>query len=407
MSTRDRRDPHPPVLAPGTVFLVFLGLGLTSFGGPVAHLGYFREAFVVRRGWLSERAYADLVALCQALPGPASSQVSMGIGLSVAGLPGLFAAWLGFSLPSAVLLTAVGYGVIADRDLLAPGVLAGLGIGVVAVVAHALWGMARTLTPDAPRLALAALAGLVVLVWPGPWGQVLVLIAGGVMGFLVLCEPTSPPQQAGPALAVPVLSWVPPLALGLFVLLLLGLPLLTVLMPETEALALGDSFYRAGALVFGGGHVVLPLLQAEVVAPGWIAEAEFLAGYGAAQAVPGPVFTVAAYLGAAMEIGPGGVGGAALCVVAIFLPSLLLVTGVLPVWARVSAVPGLRRGLAGVNAAVVGLLWATLITPIGTSAIQAPADAALALVGVALLLTGRVPGWAVVVMTALAGWMIA
>ncbi|MGD9535585.1 MAG: chromate efflux transporter [Alphaproteobacteria bacterium] len=385
-----------------SVFLAFLRLGLTSFGGPIAHLGYFREAFVVRRRWLDEAGYADLVALCQFLPGPASSQVGIGIGLAKAGLPGAVAAWLGFTLPSALALALVGYGVTAFQESIPAGVLHGLKLAAVAVVAQAVWGMARTLCPDAPRLTLAILAAIVMLASQTPLAQIGVLIVGGLAGLAFLraaaeSQPTTLGIRLGKGVALA--------ALALFGVLLGGLPALAAAYP-VHWLQLIDGFYRAGALVFGGGHVVLPLLQAEVVPPGWVSNDVFLAGYGAAQAVPGPLFTFAAYLGAAMTQPPNGWLGALLCVVAIFAPSFLLVVGALPFWETMRRHARVRRALLGVNAAVVGLLLAALYDPVFTSAVHAPADVALALGALLLLSVWRLPPWGVVGLCALGSWAL-
>lgn len=395
----DRTTGDPPSGRWPEVFLVFLRLGLTSFGGPVAHLGYFRAEFVARRGWFTEKSYADLVALCQFLPGPASSQVGLSIGLARAGLPGALAAWTAFTLPSALLLTAFGYGVLVLGSDMNGDYLRGLKAAAVAVVAHAVWGMGRSLCPDRQRLTLAVAGTILLVVWPHPLGQVGVILAGGLIGWLflkseeardhALLETTVPRSLAITALAV-------------FILLLAGLPLLAGLFPA-QALALFDSFYRSGALVFGGGHVVLPLLQAEVVPPGWIGEDSFLAGYGAAQAVPGPLFTFAAYLGTVMGPIPNGVIGAAICLVAIFLPSFLLVVGVLPFWERLRHFQPLRRALLGVNAVVVGLLLAALYHPVWTSGVGGPSDFALVLLAFTLLAVWRLPAWLVVMATAAAG----
>lgn len=398
-------DPSPAA-GPQTawqVFVAFLRLGLTSFGGPIAHLGFFRETFVIRRRWLDDASYADLVALCQFLPGPASSQVGMGIGLAKAGLPGALAAWVGFTLPSAVALTLFGYGVVAFEDAISSGALQGLKIAAVAVVAQALWGMGRTLCPDAARMVLAILAAAVVLMLPSPWIQVGVIIAGGLLGRFALKAPTSDPAGM---LHVPVSRAIAVAALMMLLLLLLGLPLLASVWPN-QTVALMDAFFRAGSLVFGGGHVVLPLLQAEVVPPGWVDNDTFLAGYGAAQAVPGPLFAFAAYLGAVMEVWPNGWLGAVLCLVAIFVPSFLLVVGVLPFWDRLRRVPSLRRALLGINAAVVGLLLAAFYDPVWNSGVRSVADLVLALAGLAMLGYGRVPPWLVVVLAAAAGWAMA
>jgi chromate transporter len=381
------------------VLAVFLKLGLTSFGGPVAHLGYFHTELVERRRWLDERSYVDLVALCQFLPGPASSQVGIGTGLLRAGVPGAFAAWVGFTLPSAIALVLFAYGVGTLEGALGSGWLHGLKIAAVAVVAQAVWGMAKTLCPDRARATLAVLAAVVVLLVPSAWGQVGAIAAGAVVGLVVLREGTNAP---GSALHVPIGRTFALVSLALFFALLVGLPLLAAAVPS-QALALLDSFYRAGSLVFGGGHVVLPLLQAEVVPPGWVSNDAFLAGYGAAQAVPGPLFTFAAYLGAVMGPWPNGWAGAALCLVAVFLPSFLLVFGALPFWAELRGEPRVQAALRGVNAAVVGLLLAALYRPVWTSAIDLPVDFAIAVVTFLLLAMWKLPPWLVVVLAAVAG----
>jgi chromate transporter len=383
----------------GSVFLAFLALGFTSFGGPVAHLGYFREAFVNRRRWIDERAYADLVALCQFLPGPASSQVGIGIGLAKAGLPGAFAAWIAFTTPSAVALTLFGYGVVEFGGALTGGVLHGLKVVAVAVVAQAVWGMARSLCPDAPRVTLAVLAAITMLAVPHPAMQVAVILAGGVAGLAILKAETVADHVD---LGIAVGRGTAIFALVLFFVLLGGLPLLAAAFPS-QALTLIDSFYRAGSLVFGGGHVVLPLLQAEVVPPGWVGNDLFLAGYGAAQAVPGPLFTFAAYLGTVSGPEPHGWLGALICLLAIFAPSFLLVIGALPFWDGLRRVPMVRRALLGVNAAVVGLLLAALYHPVWTSGILSGTDFALGLAAFTLLVFWKLPPWLVVIMAALAG----
>ncbi len=388
--------------SPWAVFLVFLRLGLTSFGGPVAHLGYFREALVVRRRWLSERNYADLVALCQFLPGPASSQVGMALGLARAGYPGALAAWLGFTLPSAVALILFALGLAHWGDAVPAGLLHGLKVVAVAVVAQAVWGMARSLCPDAPRISLMAVAACAVLWWSSAWAQVLVLALAALVGLWTL----APGQAAAhEPLPIPVgrragMAW-----LALFVALLLGLPWAAAVFPHAT-LAVADAFYRAGSLVFGGGHVVLPLLQAELVPTGWVDQDTFLAGYGAAQAVPGPLFTFAAFLGASLQMGPQGVWGALVCLLAIFAPSFLLVAGALPFWEGLRAHPRMRAALAGVNAAVVGLLVAALYQPVWTSAIHTPQDVALALLAVVALMAWKLPPWLVVAACAGAGWWL-
>ncbi|WP_340120141.1 chromate efflux transporter [Pelagibius sp. 7325] len=411
MESGQARDERRAAVSAWGVFRVFLQLGLTSFGGPVAHLGYFREAFVARRRWLDEHAYADLVALCQFLPGPASSQVGIGIGLAKAGYAGALAAWLGFTLPSALALTLFGYGVAAYQDGLPAGLLHGLKVVAVAVVAQAVWGMARTLCPDAPRATLAVLAAAAVLAVPGAGAQLAVIAGGALAGLLVL---PGQPDRAATSLGIAVNKAVAVAALLLFFALLIGLPLLAAAYPVQgaagQSLALADSFYRSGALVFGGGHVVLPLLQAEVVSPGWVSSDAFLAGYGAAQAVPGPLFTFAAYLGAVMAPLPNGVplglGGAAICLVAVFAPSFLLVIGALPFWDGLRHHPLARRALTGVNAAVVGLLLAALYDPVWTGAILAPKDVILALAAFTLLVFWKVPPWLVVLLSAAGGWAL-
>lgn len=314
------------------VFLVFLRLGLTSFGGPVAHLGYFREAFVERRQWLSEKAYADIVALCQFLPGPASSQVGMALGLQRAGYPGLLAAWLGFTAPSAIVLVGFAYGVSTAGDLSDAGWVHGLKAAAVAVVAHAVLGMARSLTPDAPRATIAAGTMIAVLLAPTPWLQIAAIAGAGIIGLFWL-RPDSQQLQAKDAFTVRVSKKAAGIFLALFGLLLVGLPVLVSLTGNAFA-GLFDIFYRAGALVFGGGHVVLPLLETETVGAGLVDAETFLAGYGAAQAVPGPLFTFASFLGASSSGEVAGITGALIATVAIFLPAMLLTVGALPFWER-------------------------------------------------------------------------
>ena len=378
-------------------------LGLTSFGGPVAHIGYFREAYVVRRRWLDEDAFAGLVALCQFLPGPASSQLGIAIGVRRAGLLGGFAAWLGFTLPSAAALILFAYGVHSFGDQSDAGWLHGLKVVAVAVVALALWGMARTLAPDKPRVTIAALAAIVLLAAPGIAAQLAVIVGGGLVGLALLRADASEPRQADAKRGTP---WLAVAALLAFVALLVALPVAARVI-DSGALAVADSFYRAGSLVFGGGHVVLPLLEAEVVPPGWVTKDVFIAGYGAAQAVPGPLFTFAGYLGAAMDVvSPRWLGGL-LALGAIFLPSFFLVVGVLPFWERLRGVARVRRALMGVNAAVVGLLLAALYDPVWTSAVRAPEDFALAVGAFVLLAFWRVPPWAVVALAAATGALIA
>jgi len=378
-------------------------LGLTSFGGPVAHIGYFREAYVVRKRWLDEETFAGLVALCQFLPGPASSQLGIAIGIRRAGLLGGFAAWLAFTLPSAVALILFAYGVQSLGDQTHAGWLHGLKVVAVAVVALALWGMARTLSPDRPRITIAAVAAIALLAAPGIAAQLAVIAGGGLLGLALLRADASSPAQPDARRRTP---WLAVAALLAFFALLIALPVAAQVV-DNGALAVVDSFYRAGSLVFGGGHVVLPLLEAEVVPPGWVTRDEFIAGYGAAQAVPGPLFTFAGYLGAAMEVvAPRWLGGL-LALGAIFLPSFFLVVGVLPFWERLRGVIRVRRALMGINAAVVGLLLAALYDPVWTSAVRAPEDFALAVGSFALLAFWRVPPWAVVALAAGAGALIA
>ena len=381
------------------VFVVFLRLGLTSFGGPVAHLGYFRTEFVQRRQWLTDGAYADLVALCQFLPGPTSSQVGMAIGMERAGHLGAWAAWAGFTLPSALALTLLALG-IGHGDGIPPGVVQGLKLAAVAVVAQAAWGMGQTLCPDVWRRALAAGAAATVLWWPTPWSQVLVMLAGAALGWLR-------PTPAGPEVAQPDTHSTRQGALWLllWVALLLGLPMLSRLL-ASPVLETVDTFFRAGSLVFGGGHVVLPLLQAELVPTGQVDANAFLAGYGAAQAIPGPLFSFAAFLGASMQHGINGWTGAAIALVALFAPAFLLVAGALPFWTRLRRWAGPRAALQGINAAVVGLLLATLVHPVGTSALHRPEDVGLAVFAVLALTLGRLPPWLVVGACALLGGLL-
>ncbi len=340
----------------GAVFLAFLALGLTSFGGPIAHLGYFRRAFVEKRRWLDDAAYADLVALCQFLPGPTSSQVGFAIGLTRAGPLGALAAFAGFTFPSAVLMLAFALGTAGLDGPASAALLHGLKLAAVAVVADAVLGMARTLTPDLPRAAIALLAAAVVLLLPGAFAQILAIALGALL-FRMLGRRTAPgAPPAAPGLAVSARAgWI---ALGIFAILALLPPLLA---SAGSVLSLFAAFFRSGALVFGGGHVVLPLLEAELVAPGWLDMPTFLAGYGAAQAMPGPLFTVASFLGALAAPAPTPLVGAAVALLAIFLPGFLLLVAALPAWARLGASAGARLALTGANAAVVGLLAAALV----------------------------------------------
>jgi chromate transporter len=385
------------------VLSVFLRLGLTSFGGPIAHLGYFRGEFVVRRKWLDEKSYADLVALCQFLPGPASSQVGIAIGLLRAGYAGALAAWVGFTLPSAFALLLFAYGVDAFGNALGSGWLHGLKVVAVAVVAQAVLGMMRSLAPDRERATLAVVAAVIVLAIPSAWGQIGAIVLGGVMGVTLL-KGSAPADHVSLPLTVSRSTGI--FLLAVFFALLIGLPLLAAMLPS-QSLKLFEAFYRAGSLVFGGGHVVLPLLQASVVPPGWVTNDAFLAGYGAAQAVPGPLFTFAAYLGAVMGPQPNGWAGAALCLIAVFLPSFLLVVGALPFWDDLRRRPTAQSVLHGVNAAVVGLLLAALYNPVWTAGITSGADFALAIAAFLLLFMWQTPPWLVVFLSAVGGGLIA
>lgn len=391
---------HPGTVA--EVFLVFLRLGLTSFGGPVAHLAYFRDAFVTRRRWLTEKAYADLVGLCQFLPGPASSQVGMALGLQRAGYPGMIAAWFAFTMPSVVLLVAFALGVQHAGNLAEAGWIDGLKAAAVAVVAHAVLSMAKTLTPDAPRASIAAAAMVLVLLVPNPFITVGAILLAGVIGFFWLRSPEAGPEpkDAFPVRVSRGASWT---ALSLFFALLAGLPVLAALTGAGWA-AMVDSFYRAGSLVFGGGHVVLPLLQAETV-PNLVDPEVFLAGYGAAQAVPGPLFTFAGFLGASSTGEPSGLIGAAVAVLAIFLPAGLLVIAALPFWERLRGNSSAQKALMGVNAGVVGILAAALYIPVFTSGVLEVGIEALVLAVLAFvaLNSWRVPAWAVVIAAGLIG----
>ena len=378
------------------VFAAFLKLGVSAFGGPIAHLGYFREAFVRRRGWLDEETFADLVALCQFLPGPASSQTAIGIGLIRAGPLGALAAWVAFTLPSAILMTAFAFGAAAMTGPFARGLVHGLKLVAAAVVAQAVFGMARTLTPDARRAGIALGAVILVTVASASLGQV-AAIALGAMAGLLLCRDCGPAPGTGRDFALP--RRVGLVAFGLYLLLLIGAPVLAAATGQ-PAVARFDAFYRSGALVFGGGHVVLPLLQQAVVGPGWIDQNAFLAGYGAAQAMPGPLFTFAAYLGAAMPGAPNGVAGAVLGLVAIFLPGVLALFAALPFWGRLRARPAARAALRGAGAAVVGILAAALYNPVWTGAVMDPLDFAAVLAGFVLLTAFRAPPILVVLLGA-------
>ena len=384
------------------VFAAFLRLGVTSFGGPIAHLGYFHDDVVVRRKWLDEKTYADLVALSQFLPGPASSKVGIAIGLSRAGYSGALAAWAGFTLPSAVALALFAYGVVAFGGALDSGWLHGLKVAAVAVVAQAVLSMMRSLAPDRERATLVVGAAALVLAFPTAWGQIAAIVLSGLVGITLL-RIEAPTDHVAMPLAVSRTAGIA--AIAAFFAILFGLPLLLAAYPS-HALQLFAAFYRAGSLVFGGGHVVLPLLQASVVPTGWISNDAFLAGYGAAQAVPGPLFTFAAFLGAAMEPAPNGWLGAMLCLIAMFLPAFLLVIGPLPFWDDLRRQSWARSVLRGVNAGVVGLLLAALYNPVWTAGIKSGGDFALASAAFLLLFMWKTPPWLVVLLSAIGGQLI-
>jgi chromate transporter len=388
-----RRGSAPEVLG------IFLKLGLSCFGGPIAHIGYFRDEFVVRRKWIDEHAFADLVGLCQFLPGPASSQVGFSIGLMRAGYLGALAAWTGFTLPSAAALVLFAYGAEALNGPVGSGLLHGLKLTAVAIVAQAVWGMARNLCPDRDRASIAVTAALIVLLSTSSIAQIAAIALGGLAGlWLCRSDATAPSGHV----EMPVSRTAGLLALAIFLLLLVGLPVLRGLTGST-GVALFDAFYRSGALVFGGGHVVLPLLREAFVAPGWLSDDAFLAGYGAAQAVPGPLFTFAAYLGTVVAPEPHGLVGAILGLAGIFLPGMLVLLGALPFWDAFRNRAGARAMMRGVNAAVVGVLGAALYNPVWTTTVHSPRDFGIALLGFVLLVAWRVPPLVVVAFSAAAG----
>jgi chromate transporter len=381
---------------PLEIFFIFLRLGLTSFGGPIAHLGYFRQEFVERQKWLDEHAYADLVSLCQFLPGPASSQVGIALGLSRGGISGAIAAWLGFTLPSAILLVLFGLGLSFVGNKLGSGWLHGLKIVAVAVVAQALWGMGKSLSPDKVRATIAVCAATFAALFPSSLGQIGAIVASGLVGWAFLRTSATLPHsliQTRTSRAVGMLL------LMVFVLLLFLLPVAAA-SSNSYIVKLFDSFYRVGSLVFGGGHVVLPLLQTLVVPSGWVSNDVFLAGYGMAQAVPGPLFTFAAYLGAVSTYAPSGWTGAGIALIAIFLPSFLLVIGVLPFWEQLRRYEGMQRAMLGINAAVVGLLLSAFYNPVWTSAIRSASDFCLAATAFLFLVFWKFPTWLVVLLAA-------
>lgn len=393
-----------PTARVGEVFAAFLKLGLTSFGGPTAHLGFFREEFVSKRKWLSESAYADVVALCQFLPGPASSQVGMALGLQRAGSLGLLAAWFAFTLPSAILLVVFALAANSLDSLLGDGWIIGLKAATVAVVAHAVLGMARTLAPDAPRATLAVAAMAIVLLFPSPIVQVAVILAAGMIGLLWLRNSAEAPEPTDFIFARHSRRSAL-ICLAIFVLLLVGLPVAAAIF-DNGVLRLTEIFYSSGALVFGGGHVVLPMLETQTVGAGLVEHDAFLAGYAAAQAVPGPLFTFAAYLGMVFQSGPSGLLGAGIALVAIFVPSALLVAAALPFWQRLRHWASARRALLGVNAAVVGLLAAALYSPVFVQGASSIPTLVLATLGFVGLHSWNIPPWMLVVASALIGWVL-
>lgn len=383
------------------IFLVFLRLGCTSFGGPIAHIGYFREEFVTRRGWLGERSFADLVALAQFLPGPSSSQVGLAIGLSRGGIMGAIGAWVGFTLPSAIAMVLFALSITAWGNGLPAGALHALKIVAVAVVAQAVWGMARTLCRGVARMAIMVIAACVLLLWVNPWAQVLVMALSAIVGMLFF-KPFA--HTSHDPLPIRIGRRAGIVMLGMFFSLLIFLPMI-VQASGNHPLMVFSAFFQAGSLVFGGGHVILPLLQAAVVPTGWVSNELFLAGYGAAQALPGPLFTFAAFLGTVMSSTPNGVLGAGLCLLAVFIPSFLLILGVLPFWESIRANARAQAALIGVNAGVVGLLLAAFCDPVWTSAIFTPIDFLFALIAFISLQILRVPPWLVVLVGGVLGSM--
>jgi chromate transporter len=399
----DDRTPQQHAGSPLEVLLVFFKLGVSCFGGPIAHIGYFREEFVLRRRWLDEQAFVDLVALCQFLPGPASSQVGFSVGLMRGGYLGGLAAWTGFTLPSAVILVLFAYGAGALTGSIGAGLLHGLKLVAVAIVAQAVWGMARSFCPDRERASIALVAALIILFSGSSAAQIGAIALGGLTGWW-LCRGGAP--SPGGHMTMPVSRRAGVIALCAFSALLGGLPLLQVFWP-VSGVALFEAFYRSGALVFGGGHVVLPLLRQAFVAPGWVSDNAFLAGYGAAQAVPGPLFTFSAYLGAVVSPAPHGLPGAALGLIGIFLPGILVLLGALPFWDGFRKLERAQAIMRGVNAAVVGLLGAALYNPVWISSVGAPGDFAIALLGFVLLTVWRAPPLVVVMISALGGIVLA
>ncbi|MFL0362764.1 chromate transporter [Pseudobacillus sp. 179-B 2D1 NHS] len=380
------------------ILLVSLRLGFTSFGGPIAHLGYFHEEYVRRRKWLNEKDYADLVALCQFLPGPASSQVGIGIGVIRAGIPGGIVAFIGFTLPSVLALILFAL-VLQNSEIKNAGWVHGLKLVAVAVVAHAVAGMAAKLSPDLYRKTILLFSLTVTLLWQTVFAQILLILISALAGYLLYKQSSSCDQLT--PLSFPLSRRFGAICLSLFLGLLIALPLLREALPWNW-LAMMDSFYRAGSLVFGGGHVVLPLLEREFVPGGWLSEAQFLTGYGATQAVPGPLFTFAAYIGTVISGWKGGL----LATFAIFLPAFLLILGSLPFWDSLRRNQHVQGALMGVNAAVVGILTAALYDPIWTSAILKPSDFALAAILFSMLAYWKLPPWIVVLAGSIGGLIL-
>ncbi|MCD9825178.1 chromate efflux transporter [Bradyrhizobium japonicum] len=401
--TAEKIEGNTATSSPAEVLLIFFKLGLTCFGGPIAHIGYFRDEFVVRRKWIDDHAYADLVGLCQFLPGPASSQVGFSIGLMRAGYLGALAAWTGFTLPSAALLVLFAYGAGELSGPIGAGLLHGLKLTAVAIVAQAVWGMARNLCPDRERASIAVAAALIILFSTASIAQIGAIVLGGLAGWW-LCRSQAPAPSGHVEILVSRIVGLT--TLGIFFVLLAGLPVLRSL-SGSSGVALFDAFYRSGALVFGGGHVVLPLLREAFVAPGWLSDDAFLAGYGAAQAVPGPLFTFAAYLGTVVSAEPHGLAGAALGLVGIFLPGILVLLGALPFWDSLRKRASAQAVMRGVNAAVVGVLGAALYDPVWTTTVHTGKDFGIVLVGFVLLVAWRAPPLVVVAFSAAAGAVMA
>ena len=384
-----------------TIFAVALRLGLTSFGGPIAHIGFFHQEYVVNRRWLSERRFSDLVALCHFLPGPTSSQVGIAVGITRGGLLGGLLAWIAFTAPSAAILIAFGFGITEFDNLLEGSWLNGLKIAAVAVVAQALWGMSTSLAPDKTRATIAIISAIAILLSPIAFTIVIVILIAGAYGWFRFHHYVDESSTEDNTYAIPKTLGIT--FAFLFFLLLTGLPLIRVFLDDIDILNIFDGFFRSGSLVFGGGHVVLPTLESETVANGWLTAEQFIAGYGASQAIPGPLFTFSAYLGTVMNIGPGGIPGALIALIAIFLPSFLLVIAILPFWNQLSQANNVRAALVAINAAVVGILAAALFDPVWTSSIKEPQDFALAAAAFGLLMFWKLPSWLVVILCAVAG----